>query len=218
MDVTSIAASQSASQTSAFSQLTENFDTFLTLLTTQLRNQDPLDPLDTEKFTSQLVEFASVEQTIQTNQHLETLIGLQAAADRSGALAMIGQTIAVAGDAGFNTGNGAEWTYSLPQGAAAANLSIVNEAGQTIGVYAADASAGDHAFSWNGLSPDGKPAPAGAYRLIVNAVDATGAPAPFTVQSLLDVSGVSFTDAGPELDTAIGAVSLDAVRRVINAA
>lgn len=74
-----IAAAAAQPAPSAFSSLTKNFDTFLTLLTTQLRNQDPLDPLDTEKFTSQLVQFASVEQAIKTNQHLETLIALQSA-------------------------------------------------------------------------------------------------------------------------------------------
>ena len=76
MDITAL-SSPSTQQPQAFSQLTENFDTFLTLLTTQLRNQDPLSPLDTEKFTEQLVQFASVEQSIQTNQHLEALLALE---------------------------------------------------------------------------------------------------------------------------------------------
>jgi len=87
MDITAIASQQTqAASSSAFSSLTTNFDTFLTLLTTQLRNQDPLDPLDTEQFTQQLVQFAGVEQSIQTNSNLETLIALQSSTYRAGAL------------------------------------------------------------------------------------------------------------------------------------
>ena len=58
-------------------QLAGNFNTFLTLLTTQLQNQDPLDPLDTNQFTQQLVEFASVEQQVNMNTNLQTLISMQ---------------------------------------------------------------------------------------------------------------------------------------------
>ena len=96
MDIASLTASaqtQSASST-AFSSLTENLDTFLTLLTTQLQNQDPLEPLDTEQFTQQLVQFAGVEQSIQTNSNLETLIALQSSSDRSSALELCTRSIA----------------------------------------------------------------------------------------------------------------------------
>ncbi|MEZ5895502.1 MAG: flagellar hook capping FlgD N-terminal domain-containing protein [Parvularculaceae bacterium] len=215
MDVASIAASQNAQQTSAFSQLTDNFDTFLTLLTTQLRNQDPLDPLDTEKFTSQLVQFASVEQSIQTNQHLETLIGLQAAADRSGALSLLGRSVMVESDMAHTDGRGAQWAYSLPDGAAAVKLSIVNSTGKAVASFTGDNRVGEHEFAWDGMMADGKPAPEGAYRLIVEAVDATGAPAAFNTQTLVNVSGVSFGEDGPMIETPLGAVSLDAVERVI---
>src|SRR5690606_41845193 len=130
MEISTLQTAQSTRSANALSQLTGNLDSFLTLLTTQLRNQDPLDPLDTEKFTSQLVQFASVEQTIQTNKHLEMLIGLQAAADRDGALSMIGKTIMTDGDKAANLGAGADWTYSLPAGAAAVSLVVVNDQGQ----------------------------------------------------------------------------------------
>ena len=57
--------------------LAQNFDTFLTLLTTQLKNQNPLEPLDTNQFTSQLVQFAQVEQQLKSNDQLATLVSLQ---------------------------------------------------------------------------------------------------------------------------------------------
>src|SRR6187402_3586399 len=72
--------------------LADNFQTFLTLLTTQLKNQNPLDPLDTNQFTQQLVQFAQVEQQLKQNDQLSTIIGIEKAAQSSVALAYVGQT------------------------------------------------------------------------------------------------------------------------------
>ena len=215
MEISTLSAAQSAKTSTALSQLTGNLDSFLTLLTTQLKNQDPLDPLDTEKFTSQLVQFASVEQTIQTNKHLETLIGLQAAADRDGALAMIGKTIVIDTDKAAHAGAGASWTYDLPNGARSVSLVIVNDKGQPVAQFAGDPLAGAHTLNWDGKQTDGGAAPNGAYQLLVQAKDASGESAPYTVQSSVHVSGVAFDAAGPLLETPIGAIALSGVKRVI---
>lgn len=215
MEISTLAASQTAGSSAALSQLTGNLDSFLTLLTTQLRNQDPLDPLDTEKFTSQLVEFASVEQTIQTNKHLETLIGLQAAADRDGALAMIGKTIVIDSDKAPQTGAGAQWTYDLPNGAQSVSLIIVNDKGQPVAQFAGDPRAGSHALNWDGKQTDGSVAPNGVYQILVQAKDSGGAAAPYTIQSSVYVSGAAFSASGPQLETPIGAIALAGVKRVV---
>jgi len=215
MEITPLAAAQPSKSSTALSQLTGNLDSFLTLLTTQLRNQDPLDPLDTEKFTSQLVQFASVEQTIQTNKHLETLIGLQAAADRDGALAMIGKTIDIDGDKAAHSGAGARWTYNLPNGAKSVSLVVVNDKGQPVAQFAGDPAAGAHALAWDGKMTNGGAAPDGVYQLLVQAKDAGGTSAPYTVQSSVYVSGVLFDASGPKLETPVGAIALSAVKRVI---
>ena len=98
MDIAALTETTQTPQTNgAFSQLTSDFDTFLTLLTTQLQNQDPLEPLDTEQFTSQLVQFAGVEQSIQANSNLETLISLQSGADKQASLDLVGRAVSVAG-------------------------------------------------------------------------------------------------------------------------
>src|SRR3982751_7046236 len=78
--------------------LAGNFQTFLTLLTTQLKNQNPLDPLDTNQFTSQLVQFAQVEQQLKSNDQLSTLVSLQQTAQNTAALNFVGQTVGVAGN------------------------------------------------------------------------------------------------------------------------
>src|SRR5436305_6467735 len=77
--------------------LAGNFNTFLTLLTTQLKNQNPLDPLDTNQFTSQLVQFASVEQQINMNQQLTTLVAMQKATQTTSAMSFLGSTATVDG-------------------------------------------------------------------------------------------------------------------------
>src|SRR6202167_2851467 len=76
-------------------EIAGNFDTFLQLLTTQLQNQDPLDPMDTDQFTEQLVEFASVEQEINTNTNMQTLISLQQTAEATSAMQFLGANVTV---------------------------------------------------------------------------------------------------------------------------
>src|SRR5256714_7555880 len=77
--------------------IADNFQTFLTLLTTQLKNQNPLDPLDTNQFTQQLVQFAQVEQQLKGNEQLATLVSIEKSAQSTTALAFVGQNVAVDG-------------------------------------------------------------------------------------------------------------------------
>lgn len=214
MDVAAIAASPQTAGNNAFSGLATNFDTFLTLLTTQLRHQDPLDPLDTEQFTSQLVQFSGVEQSIRTNTHLETLIALQSASERGGALSLVGRTATLAFDAAALTDDGAAWRYTLPDGAAGAALAIVDAAGETIARAEGAAAAGPHDFRWNGERADGSKAAPGVYRLIVEAKDAGGAPLRAEVETTALIEAVSFGPGGTMLETAGGLAPLDALRRV----
>ena len=95
--------------------LTSNFNTFLQLLTTQLKNQNPLDPLDTNQFTQQLVQFAQVEQQIKQNTQLETLISLEKSAQASTALAYVGSTVAIDGQTAALTNKHAAWTFNVPK-------------------------------------------------------------------------------------------------------
>src|ERR1044071_2717331 len=92
-------ASTAAASTSGVDKNTiaGNFQTFLTLLTTQLKNQNPLDPLDTNQFTQQLVQFAQVEQQLKQNDQLGPLIAIEKTAQSTTALAFVGQTVAVDG-------------------------------------------------------------------------------------------------------------------------
>ena len=112
----SSSSNSSAAATSALAsqQIAGNFQSFLTLLTTQLQNQNPLDPLDTNQFTQQLVEFAGVQQQLNTNDSLATLVSLQQTAQSTQALGFVGKTAVVNGNTASLTNSQAVWDLSVP--------------------------------------------------------------------------------------------------------
>src|SRR5258706_10792171 len=95
---TNPSSTSDSSQTKINNQIAKNFNTFLELLTTQLKNQNPLQPLDTNQFTQQLVQFAQVEQQINMNTSLGTMISLQQATQTSAAMGFLGTTVPVDGN------------------------------------------------------------------------------------------------------------------------
>jgi flagellar basal-body rod modification protein FlgD len=189
---TSTAATGSGSSDPAL--LTQNFNTFLTLLTTQLKNQDPLSPLDTNQFTQQLVSFSQVEQAIDTNKNLQTLISLQNSSQTVSALPLVGRTIEYADSTAPLANGQASFSYTLPSNAAAAALTVVDANGKTVFSQPAVTAAGRHAFTWNGTTSAGSTAPDGAYALKVVAADAAGQSIAATVTALGRVDGVSVVD------------------------
>src|SRR3954471_14097154 len=118
-------ASGASLTSTAGSTLAGNFQTFLTLLTTQLQNQNPLDPLDTNQFTQQLVQFAGVEQQLKTNDQLTTLVSLQQTAQSTQALTFVGKTAVVDGSTAALTNSAAVWDLSVPKDSTV-NVSITN--------------------------------------------------------------------------------------------
>ncbi len=208
MDIASIAGTQPGAAT-AGSRIAADFDTFLTLLTAQLQNQDPLDPLDTDKFVSQLVEFSSVEQSIETNKNLEALIALQSTAQTSNALALLGETIVFPGDRAIAASGAAEWRYQVPEGAGAVALTVTDAQGRIVARATGAAAAGEHAFTFN-EAVDGE-----TYRLTVAAVDRSGASLSAAARSIATVTSVANIAGAPSLSTPLGDVALADVTRVI---
>ncbi len=168
---TTAAATGSASRANG---LADNFDTFLTLLTTQLQNQDPLDPTDTNEFTNQLVAFAGVEQQIRTNDKLETLSGIVAFAQNTAAVNLLGREATFRGDRGENFGNGIGFEYSLPIPAERVELQVLDDRGRLVYRQDGETGAGAHDFVWPGTNTVGTPQPPGTYRIKVAAEDASG--------------------------------------------
>jgi flagellar basal-body rod modification protein FlgD len=179
--VTSVAAATPSSSTVGTASgsgingqmIAGNFQTFLTLLTTQLQNQDPTNPLDTNQFTQQLVEFAQVEQQLRSNDQLATLISLQQTAQSTQALGFVGENVTVNSNAAQLANGSATWTMSSPKPSTAA-FSISNSSGQLVYSGTMTLQAGSNTFKWNGQGNNGTQWPDGTYTIAVSAKDSSG--------------------------------------------
>jgi flagellar basal-body rod modification protein FlgD len=182
---------------------TKNFDTFLTLLTTQLKNQNPLSPMDTSQFTQQLVAFSQVEQQIKTNSQLSTMIQGQSAGEAISALPMIGRTIEYTGNQAVLQNGKAAFSYTLPTAAAAASVLVKDTGGNTVFSQIVDPSAGKHSIAWNGKTSGGvQMADGSAYTIQVQAVDATNSAIAATSTAIGTVTGVSVVNNAATFDVA----------------
>jgi flagellar basal-body rod modification protein FlgD len=168
--------------TSALAGLSSNFSDFLSLLMTQLQNQDPSSPMDSNQFTSELVQFSSVEQQINTNTDLTQLIQLTQASQIEQSTSMIGKPVTVTSS-----------QLSLQDGTAAINfnttsaepvgIAIYNASGVQVQTATLTSTAGANTWTWNGQNANGTTMPDGAYTVTVNAIGVNGATSavPFTV-------------------------------------
>jgi flagellar basal-body rod modification protein FlgD len=146
--------------------IADNFQTFLTLLTTQLQNQNPLDPLDTNQFTQQLVQFAQVEQQIKQNTQLETLISIEKSAQATTALAYVGATVAIDGQTAALKNGLATWTFNVPK-PITGQVTIRNATGQTVYTGSFSMNTGMQSFQWDGRDAQGVQWPDGNYTITV---------------------------------------------------
>lgn len=159
------AATNSGTAAADQRQLVEDFDDFLTLLTTQLQNQDPLDPMDSNEFTQQLVAFTGVEQQIQTNQNLELLANLSRLQNLASSGSYLGSDALLFRDLGDHTGDGITWRYSNTDITEELTLEVRNEAGALIFSQQGETETGTHEFNWAGIDNAGLPVEHGNYRL-----------------------------------------------------
>ena len=174
-------------------KLEEDLNRFLTLLVTQLQNQDPLDPLDANEFTSQLVQFAGVEQQIFQNANLEKMLQLQETNQISSLVDFIGSTVEAQGNTMPLENGLAEFTYTMPVNAKSGTISITNGSGLTVFQGEADTASGKHVFQWDGRNQFGILQSDGAYNVLVSGLDFSG--------NLLEVAHTIFgrvTGAGVE--------------------
>src|SRR4051812_46180014 len=121
--------------------IADNFDTFLQLLTTQLKNQNPLDPMDTNAFTQQLVQFSSVEQQLKTNDYLSALVQSNGSSTNTNAVSYIGKTVTASGTRSELVGGKAVWNFTLKD-AATANVTIKDANGNVVYTEKGDLKAG----------------------------------------------------------------------------
>ncbi|PWE16766.1 flagellar hook capping protein [Marinicauda salina] len=194
----------------ASAELADNFDTFLTLLTEQLKNQDPLSPMDSKEFVGQLVQFSSVEQQINSNESLESLLALQSATARMSAVDYIGKTATVSGaDARLSQGE-AQWEYGLPREANRTQLLIKNPQGRLVATLEGETGAGPHTLSWDGRDNAGNVQPDGVYTLEVVAKDSEDALMETPIRISDRVTGVDMS--GEDVMVEMGALRVPATQ------
>ncbi len=216
--VSSSSSSNSAAAANALAntQIAGNFQSFLQLLTTQLQNQNPLSPLDTNQFTQQLVEFAGVQQQINTNDSLATLVSLQQTAQSSQALQFVGKTAVVKGSTASLTNSEATWELNIPT-ASTVNISIAASNGQTVYSNNFNANAGNNqVFNWNGLGTDGSQLPDGNYTLTATAKDSNGNTVAVTTSVAGVVSSVDLTQSPPLLSIGGQTFTVNQVQSIID--
>ena len=174
--------------------LAGNFTQFLTLLTTQLKNQNPLDPLDTNQFTQELVQFSSVEQQLKTNDTLAQLLTASKSSAASTASSFLGKTVTADGATTQLSDGSATWSLNAARAAKSATITITDAKGNVVATKTQALNAGDQTFTWDGRNASGTVAPDGKYTIKIAATDATGSGVTVSTQvtgtvTSVDVSG-----------------------------
>jgi flagellar basal-body rod modification protein FlgD len=203
---TTSSATANTSPAGMFGAQGADFNMFLKLLTTQMQNQDPLDPMDTSQYTQQLVQYSQVEQSIQQTGLLRDLLARMSSNDMAQASGLIGREVEFDSSvAGLGTGS-ASWSWSLPHKATTISGEILDSSGRVVAAPVIDASSVSGRFSWDGRLADGSRAPEGAYVLRLSAKDSAGATVPATIHSVGKVEQV--VQSGGEMWLGIGGASL----------
>ncbi|WP_395648380.1 flagellar hook assembly protein FlgD [Terricaulis sp.] len=212
IDVTATASEAATSRT----RLSDNYDTFLVLLTAQLQNQDPLAPMDSTQFTQQLVQFSQVEQQIRTNEQLEGLAGQYQAAAAGAALSYLGKDAIIEADETYLAGGSANWAYRLPEAADSMKIQVKDMQGRVVyETTSAARGSGEHLFTWDGVKTNGETAADGVYQISISAQNAAGTAITPSVSVRETIMGVDFSGTTPVVITPSGTRELSTIRSVL---
>ena len=168
----STATSTSSSSTSSSSSL--NFDDFLELMVTQLQNQNPLDPTDTDSYVQQLVSYSTLNQLTSMSDQLSSLSSSINSLVAGSAIGYVGHTVEAYGDTTTLSDGKAAWGYSLDSAAETVTIKVKDADGNTVYTTSGETSAGAHGFTWDGTSSSGQTLADGQYTIEVSATDASG--------------------------------------------
>ena len=198
--------------------LADNFDTFLNILTAQIKNQDPLEPLDSSQFTQQLVQFSGVEQQIRSNQQLESLLKATQSSAGAALSGYLGRTAEVdSSGAGFN-GSPVTWRYTLPTTAATSTVTVTDESGRVVWSETGQTGSGSHDYTWDGRLFNGGTARQGQpYYINVVAQNADGQTIVPVHALIARITGVDLTHGEPALTTEWGVFGFSAIKRLTTA-
>jgi flagellar basal-body rod modification protein FlgD len=215
MSIASVAAQQSTAATASaasppaadsLGSLSSNFNNFLSMLMTQLKNQDPTSPMDTNQFTSELVQFSSVEQQINTNTSLTQLIQLTQGGEVMQASAMTGKQVTASSDhVPLQNGKGTiQFSTTTAQ---PVDIAIFDANGAKLSDSMLMSSAGTNSWTWNGTDGSGRTVPDGSYKFAVVGANADGTTTALAASVIGRATGVQSQSNGIQLQ--LGALSID---------
>ncbi|MEP4034620.1 flagellar hook capping FlgD N-terminal domain-containing protein [Roseibium polysiphoniae] len=212
---TTSTSSTSSSATSS-TGLTGNYELFLSLLTTQIQNQDPLDPLDSAEYTNQLVQYSSVEQSIQTNANLEEMLATLKSNEASSYVSYLGSEVTAAGGTTMLSDGEASWSYSINE-AASGTIEVRNASGAVVYSEEVSLDGGAGKFEWDGVGDSGSTSPEGAYTIGFNLKDSSGNAEAASVEISGVVDGVDMSTGSTFLKIGDVSVPVSAVKEVYRA-
>ncbi len=165
---------------------------FLTLFTTQLKNQDPLDPVKNEAFVAQLAQFSQLEATTNMSNSLANFVGSMSSSQMLSGANLIGKKVSVPnGPAQLTGGQPVQGVISLPEGASGITMNVYDAKGILVSkVIAGPQTAGDMTWAWDGKDQAGNPLPDGIYSFKATAVS-QGVQTTPVVSTMASVIGVS---------------------------
>lgn len=192
MDISSISGAVAASGAPAAKTLGK--DDFMMLLLKQLSYQDPLNPMDSTAFTTQLSQFTSLEELSNINKTLEDVLAFQHSMQNAQVTNLIGKTVGISGNSTYLKDT-ADINYSLLGDAASVSLTVIDGSGMQVWSDQAGAqTAGEHNYLWSGSDSQGTQLPEGAYTFEIEAYDDAGNPVPVMTSSSGTVTGINFDD------------------------
>ena len=213
MAITGVSSAGSSSLDTTRTTMADNFDTFLQLLTTQLKNQNPLDPLDTNAFTQQLVQFSGVEQQLKTNEFLEAMVLSTQTANSAQAVGYVGKVVTASGAKTEMVDSAAVWHFAVDE-AADITATVRDVNGNVVFSKTGSVNKGESVFTWDGKGTDGKQRPDGSYSVTIEARNKEGKLVSVATEMTGEVTGVDFSGSEPVLIVGNARVNLSAVLSV----
>ena len=192
-----------------------NYETFITLLTTQLQHQDPTEPMDTNQFTEQLVQYSAIEQQIKTNDQLENLGAMLTSSNALGALGFVNTTVTIDGSKAYlNEYGPTDFAFNAAS-SGTADVTIFDAKG---GIVYHDTNiqiaAGDQAITWDGDNNSGSRMDSGVYSILINAVDPDGNDITLTSDYSGQVTNVNFSSSEPMLEVGGQTIQMSQIKAV----
>jgi flagellar basal-body rod modification protein FlgD len=200
-----------------------NQDDFLTLMITQLKNQDPMKPMDPAQYVGQLAQFSSVSGLAEINEQIGALTNSLRGNQVLEGAGLIGRTVLASGNGIYlpeaveGEVRGPQALVNVPAGASAVQLVVKDSSGALVRTQALDNQRGAQAFTWDGTTDSGAAAPAGAYRIeVIAQVGAENVSLRTSVAARVSSVSLDPTNGGLVLDTdTLGELAMADVERVL---